>query len=300
MIEIEASRPYALVIHGGAGGPKTDGAAERLASYHAGLRAAYEAGEEVLADGGPALEAVIAAVQALEDDPIFNAGRGAVLSADGRAELDASVMSGDGRAGAVAVSRHARHPVDLARAVMERTPHLLLVDPPRALLEEWGIEQAGQDWFVTAPRVAQLRELQNRNAHITHGTVGAVARDATGRLAAATSTGGMANKANGRVGDTPILGAGTWARDGVVAVSCTGVGEAFMRGVVAHDVYARMAYGGLGLAAAAEATVARELRDADAMGALIAVDADGRIVVAMNSDTMLAAWRDGDEIVTRI
>ncbi|WP_425310494.1 isoaspartyl peptidase/L-asparaginase [Ammonicoccus fulvus] len=300
MIEIEASRPYALAIHGGAGGPKTDGAAETLASYHAGLRAAHEAGEKVLADGGPALEAVIAAVQALEDDPIFNAGRGAVLSADGRAELDASVMTGDGRAGAVAVSRHARHPVDLARAVMERTPHLLLVDPPQSLLEEWGIEQAGQDWFVTEPRIAQLRRLQKANAHITHGTVGAVARAADGRLAAATSTGGMANKANGRVGDSPIIGAGTWARDGVVAVSCTGVGEAFMAGVVAHDVYARMAYGGLGLAAAAEATVARELRAVEAMGALIAVDADGRIVVAMNSDTMLAAWRDGDEVVTRI
>lgn len=300
MIEVQAVRPYALVIHGGAGGPRTDGAAEVLAHYHEGLRAAYAAGEQVLADSGAALDAVIAAVRELEDNPIFNAGRGAVLSADGCAELDASVMTGDGRAGGVTVSRSARHPVELARAVMERTPHLLLADPPPALLEEWGIEQVDPEWFVTQPRIEQLRQLQRRNAHIPHGTVGAVARDAEGRLAAATSTGGMANKANGRVGDTPIIGAGTWARDGVVAVSCTGVGEAFMRGVVAHDVFARMAYGGLGLAAAAEATVRTELAERNDMGALIAVDADGRIVVALNSHTMLAAWRDGDEIVTRI
>lgn len=294
-----ANRPHALVIHGGAGGPRTEGAAATLASYHAGLREAYEAGEAVLAEDGSALDATMAAVRVLEDNPIFNAGRGAVLTADGRAELDASVMTGDGRAGAVAVSRHARHPVDLARAVMDRSPHLLLVDPPRELLAEWCLEAADPEWFITRPRLDQLRRLQQLNQHTTTGTVGAVARDATGHLAAATSTGGTANKTNGRVGDSPVIGAGTYARDGVVAVSCTGDGEAFLAGVVAHDVYARMAYGGLGLAAAAEATIHAELGSRGALGALIAVDADGHTVVALNSDTMLAAWRAGDEIVTR-
>lgn len=300
MIEIAPARDWALVIHGGAGGPKTDGAAEVLAHYHDGLRAAYEAGEAVLADGGTALDAVCASVRVLEDDPIFNAGRGAVLAADGRAELDASVMTGDGQAGAVTVARTARHPVDLARAVLERSPHVLLADPPGGVLHAWDIEEADPDWFVTKPRRKQLRRLQKRAEQLTHGTVGAVARDRSGRLAAATSTGGTANKSNGRVGDTPIIGAGTYARDGVVAVSCTGHGEAFMEGVVAHDVYARMAYGGATLAEAAEASVRTELAGRDAMGALIAVGADGRVVVALNSDTMLAAWRDGDEIVTRI
>lgn len=301
VIDIAPARAWSLVIHGGAGGPATDGAAETLAAYHDGLRAAYLVGEAVLAQGGSALDAVCAAVRALEDDPIFNAGRGAVLAADGRAELDAAVMTGDGRAGGVTVSRHARHPVDLARAVLERSPHVLLADPPAGLLADWEIEAAEPDWFVTEPRVRQLRSLQADAATgPTHGTVGAVARDSSGALAAATSTGGQANKANGRVGDSPIVGHGTYARDGVVAVSTTGHGEAFMAGVVAHDVYARMAYGGASLPEAAGAAVRTELGSRDAMGALIAVGADGRMVVALHSDTMLAAWRDGEDIVTRI
>lgn len=183
---------------------------------------------------------------------------------------------------------------------MERSPHVLLADPPVTLLEELGIAQAEPDWFVTERRLKQVRRLRKKQREGTHGTVGAVALDTAGRLAAATSTGGTANQFTGRVGDSPIIGAGTYARDGVVGVSCTGHGEAFMLGVVAHDVYARMAYGGSDLAAAAQATVEAELKGRDAMGALIALGADGRVVVAMNSDTMLAAWRDGDEVITRI
>lgn len=301
VIDVAPTRPWSLVLHGGAGGPGTDGAAETLDAYHAGLRTAYEAGETVLAAGGSALDGVCAAVRVLEDDPRFNAGRGAVLNAEGRAELDASVMTGAGRAGGVTVSRWARHPVDLARAVLERSEHVLLADPPVRLAAEWGIERVDPDWFVTPPRLEQLRRLQaERAAGPSHGTVGAVARDQQGRLAAATSTGGMANKSGGRVGDSPIIGAGTYARDGVVAVSTTGHGEAFIEGVVAHDVFARMAYGGQSLADAAAATVASELGSRDAMGALIAVGADGRMVVALRSDTMLAAWRDGDRVVTHI
>ncbi|WP_432559577.1 isoaspartyl peptidase/L-asparaginase family protein [Granulicoccus sp. GXG6511] len=294
------ARPWSLVIHGGAGGPKTDGAADELSAYHVGLRAAYEAGEAVLAEGGAALDAVCAAVRTLEDDPIFNAGRGAVLAADGTAEHDASVMTGDGRAGAVTVSRRARNPVELARVVRDRSPHVLLADPPREVLDQWSIEEVDPAWFVTEFRIEQLRTLQAAaTTGPRHGTVGAVALDLGGALAAATSTGGMSNKANGRVGDSPVIGAGTYARDGVVAVSTTGEGEAFLEGVVAHDVYARMAYGGVPLPAAVEATLATELGSRDAMGALIAVGADGRLAVGTRSDTMLAAWRDGDEIVTR-
>lgn len=300
MIDIAPARDWSLVVHGGAGGPRTDGAAGDVGAYHRGLRLAFESGEAVLARGGSALDAVCAAVRTLEDNPIFNAGRGAALTEDGLAELDASVMTGDGRAGAVAVCRRARNPVDLARAVMERSPHVLLADPPARLLREWGIAEADAEWFVTEPRLRQLETARRRHRRKGHGTVGAVARDATGRLAAATSTGGTANQFTGRVGDTPVIGAGTYARDGVVAVSCTGFGEAFLRGVVAHDVYARMAYGRLDLAAAADATVQTELASREAMGALIAVGADARVVVAMNSATMLAAWRDGDRIVTRI
>ncbi|MDO5682718.1 MAG: isoaspartyl peptidase/L-asparaginase [Propionibacteriaceae bacterium] len=283
------------------GGTADRRAAKSFDAYHAGLRAAFEAGEAVLAGGGSALDAVCAAVRALEDNPVFNAGRGAVLAADGRAELDASVMTGDGRAGAVTVSRWARNPVELAKAVRQHSPHVLLADPPRSLLATWDVVEAEVGWFETAPRVEQLRRLQAESAEgPRHGTVGAVALDGAGALAAATSTGGMANKANGRVGDSPIVGAGTYARDGVVAVSTTGEGEAFLAGVVAHDVYARMAYGQATLARAVEATLTAELGSRDAMGALIAVGAEGQIVVGTRSDTLLAAWRDGDEIVTRI
>lgn len=301
VIEVAPARPWSLVIHGGAGGRDTDGAAESLHAYHEGLRAAHEAGESVLADGGSALDGVCAAVRALEDDPVFNAGRGAVLAADGRAELDASVMTGDGRAGAVTVARWPRHPVDLARAVLERSEHVLLADPPEGLSAEWGIERVDPAWFITPPRLEQLRLLQAEStAGPSHGTVGAVAKDSHGRLAAATSTGGMANKSTGRVGDSPVIGAGTYARDGVVAVSTTGHGEAFLEGVVAHDVFARMAYAGSPLADAAAATVREELGSRDALGALIAVGADGRIAVVLRSATLLAAWRDGDEVVTHI
>ena len=298
--DIAAARPWSLVIHGGAGGPQTDGAARTLRAYHEGLRAAYEAGEAILADGGSALDGVCAAVRALEDDPVFNAGRGAVLAADGRAELDASVMTGDGRAGAVTVSRWARNPVDLARAVRANSAHVLLADPPRELVTEWGIAEADQDWFVTDFRVDQLRTLPAQGAPgPRHGTGGAGARDVGGALAAATSTGGMSNKANGRVGDTPVVGAGTDARDGVGAGSTTGEGEAFLEGVVDHDVYARMAYGGVSLPAAGEQAISTELGSRNAMGALIAVGAEGRMIVVTRSETMLAAWRDGDEIMTR-
>ena len=216
-------RGPSLALHGGAGGRVAEQTQAGRAPYAEGLLAAYRAGWQVLAAGGGALDAVCASVEVLEDDPLFNAGRGAALTASGHAELDASVMTGSGLAGAVAAAKYARNPVRLARAVMEQTEHVLIVDPDAEFLDRYGLEVVGRDYFVTEPRQRQLdRVLSGRAVAARHGTVGAVARDASGRVAAATSTGGMTGQADGRVGDSPIVGAGVYARDGVVAISCTG------------------------------------------------------------------------------
>jgi len=285
-----------LALHGGAGGRVEELALDGAAQHAEGLLAAYRAGWRVLAAGGSALDAVCASVEALENDPLFNAGRGAALTATGQAELDASVMTGSGLAGAVAVSRYARNPVRLARAVMEQTEHVLIVDPDAGFLERHGLEVAERGYFITEPRRQQLeRVLDGRATAARHGTVGAVARDTSGRVAAATSTGGMAGQADGRVGDTPIVGAGVYARDDLVAISCTGHGEAFIRGVVAYDVAARIRYLGADLAEAIGATVKEELDGRGSTGGLIAVGGDGRIVVAHNSPAMFSARGTGPE-----
>jgi L-asparaginase / beta-aspartyl-peptidase len=288
-----------LALHGGAGGRVAElASAAARTPYEQGLSAAYRAGWAVLGAGGDALEAVCASVVVLENDPLFNAGRGAALTASGHAELDASVMTGSGRAGAVAASRYARNPVRLARAVMEHTEHVLIVDPAVDFLERYGLEVVEDDYFITEPRRQQLdRVLEGRAVAARHGTVGAAARDAGGRVAAATSTGGMTGQADGRVGDSPIVGAGVYARDGVVAISCTGDGEAFIRGVVAYDVAARMRYTGAGLAAAVGATFEQELTQRGATGGLVAAGGDGRIVVAHNSPMMFSARGTGPEPV---
>lgn len=299
LVAVPADGPYALAVHGGAGGRIAELADAERAGFEAGLQTAYRAGVTVLEQGGSAVDAVCAAVTQLEDDPLFNAGRGASLTADGRAELDASVMIGSGAAGAVAASDVARNPVLLARAVMERSPHLLLVAPPSELASDWGLQVVEPDYFVTDARRAQLARLHQQAADgPRHGTVGAVARDAFGGLAAATSTGGMADQWQGRVGDSPIIGAGTYARDGLLAVSCTGDGEAFIRGVVSYDIAARMRYAGLDAAAAVTATISEELTDRDASGGLVAVAADGTVVVAHNSPNLLAAYHDGRQLIT--
>ncbi|WP_426302791.1 isoaspartyl peptidase/L-asparaginase family protein [Arthrobacter sp. R-11] len=285
----------ALVLHGGAGDrPVTLGP-----EYSAGLVAAYQAGKAVLTAGGSALDAVCATVRELEDCPLFNAGRGAALNARGEAELDASVMTGGGRAGAVAAVRRAKNPVSAARRVLEDSPHVLLASPSAEAIASWGLETAEPGYFVTEARRAQLEKvMQGRLVPSRHGTVGAVAVDAAGRVAAATSTGGIAGQHEGRIGDTPIIGAGTYARDGVAAVSCTGTGEAFMEGVVAHEVYARMRYGGASLAEAVSRTIAEELEPRGADGGVIAVGADGRVVVAHNSKSMFAAYEADGVVLT--
>ncbi len=297
----EASPPeggVSLALHGGAGGRVEELESERRAAYEQGLLAAYQAGWRVLAAGGDALDAVCASVEVLEDDPLFNAGRGAALTASGQAELDASVMTGSGLAGAVAAARYARNPVRLARAVMEHTEHVLIVDPDVEFLQRYGLDVVERDYFVTEPRQQQLRRvLDGRAVAARHGTVGAAARDAAGRVAAATSTGGMTGQADGRVGDSPIVGAGIYARDDVVAISCTGDGEAFIRGVVAHDVAARIRYSGADLAEAVRGTFEQELTERGATGGLVAVGGDGHVVVAHNSPMMFSARGTGPEPV---
>jgi L-asparaginase / beta-aspartyl-peptidase len=287
-----------LALHGGAGGRLEELTLAGRAPYEQGLLAAYRAGWQVLAAGGDALDAVCASVEVLENDPLFNAGRGAALTATGRAELDASVMTGSGLAGAVAAAKYARNPVRLARAVMEHTEHVLIVDPDVDFLERYGLEVVEPGYFITQVRQQQLdRVINGRAVAARHGTVGAVARDAAGRVAAATSTGGMAGQADGRVGDTPIVGAGVYARDNVAAISCTGHGEAFIRGVVAYDVAARIRYTGANLAEAVRATFEQELTQRGSTGGLVAVGGDGCVVVAHNSPAMFSACGSGPEPV---
>jgi L-asparaginase / beta-aspartyl-peptidase len=285
-----------LALHGGAGGRLEELTLEGRAPYAEGLLAAYSAGWQVLAAGGSALDAVCASVEVLENDPLFNAGRGAALTASGQAELDASVMTGAGLAGAVAASKYGKNPIRVARTVMEHTDHALIVDPDVAFLERHRLDVVERDYFVTQARRQQLeRVMDGRVAAARHGTVGAVARDASGRLAAATSTGGMAGQADGRVGDSPIVGAGVYARDDGVAVSSTGHGEAFIRGVVAYDIAARIRYAGAGLAAAVRETFAQELSQRGSTGGVVAVGGDGRIVVGHNSPAMFSARGTGQE-----
>jgi beta-aspartyl-peptidase (threonine type) len=285
-----------LALHGGAGSRLEELTLTARAPYEQGLLAAYRAGWQVLTAGGGALDAVCASVAVLEDDPLFNAGRGAALTATGQAELDASVMTGSGQAGAVAASKYARNPVRLARAVMEQTDHVLIVDPDISFLERHGLDVADRGYFITEPRQQQLDRLSNGRATAArHETVGAAARDAGGHVAAATSTGGMVGQAEGRVGDSPIVGAGVYARDQVVAISSTGHGEAFIRGVIAYDVAARVRYAGADLAQAVRGTIEAELAQRGSTGGLIAVGGDGRIVVAHNSPAMFSARGAGPD-----
>ena len=295
---------WALAIHGGAGLIRRNSlSAEREAACRAALSAVIEQGARSLAAGRPAMDAVVEAVAALEEDRLFNAGRGAVLTSNGLAELDAAVMDGaERRAGAVTAVKTTRNPIHLARAVMDQTPHVLLAgagadDFAVAL----GLEQVDRDWFVTEERLAQLRDLQRTGgvgldhgeaSHDRYGTVGAVACDAHGNLAVATSTGGMANQRPGRVGDTPVLGAGTFASNTSCAVSGTGQGEPFIRLGVASRVAAWMEIGGLSLAQAADRVIHQELEPFQGLGGLIAVDATGQIAMPFNTGGMFRAAAD--------
>jgi L-asparaginase / beta-aspartyl-peptidase len=284
---------WTLVVHGGAGIIEQGVLSpEQEAAVRDALARALEAGAAVLRDGGPALDAVEVAVRVLEDDPHFNAGRGSVFTYDERIEMDAAVMDGRTRdAGAVSGVTRTRNPVSLARRVMEDSPHVLLSrEGADAFSIEKEIEQADPDWFATPERRRNLEELKASGADafdvdMKYGTVGAVARDKAGHVAAATSTGGVTGKRWGRIGDSPLIGAGTYADDRAGAVSCTGSGEFFIRAVVAHEICARVRLAGEPVLGAARAVI-KDVGALGGTGGVIVVGADGQGGWAFNAAGM--------------
>lgn len=312
-----AAAPYGLVLHGGAGVINREQMAPDLeARYRATLTEALAAGYAILERGGPATDAVIATVQVLEESPLFNAGRGAVFNADGLCELDASIM--DGRtlqAGAVAGLRHVQSPIQLARDVMEHSKHVMLIgEGAEKFAESRGHKPVPNDYFHTDFRRKQLERAKEKESRATdgtaalpsdlsspgvggddwfsreqkYGTVGCVALDRQGNLAAGTSTGGMTNKRFGRVGDVPVIGAGTYANNATCAVSSTGWGEFFIRATVAHDIAAQMEYRGEPVTAAAAATLAKVAK-LGGDGGVIALDRQGNYTMDFNSAGMYRA-----------
>lgn len=290
-----------IALHGGAGTIlRNTITPEQEIAYHSALRACLMAGLRILQDGGTAMDAVTATVMELEDDPLFNAGRGSVLTTDAHHEMDAAIMDGSNRrAGAISGICGPRHPILAARAVMEQTPHVFLGGHgAQRFCAEAGLEMMPADWFTTPRREKALEdELNRRRAGLPddgdparkHGTVGAVALDRHGHLAAATSTGGMTAKMPGRIGDSPVIGAGTWADDATAAISATGHGEYFIRYAVGHEIDARMRWAKQELAEAA-GDVVRELGQIGGSGGLVAIDRGGRIALPFNSPGMYRAW----------
>ncbi|MBN1240363.1 MAG: isoaspartyl peptidase/L-asparaginase, partial [Gammaproteobacteria bacterium] len=287
-------RTWSLAVHGGAGVNRGEALLEdRAAEIRAALRDVLAAGARLLERGGSSLDAVEETVRLLEDSPLFNAGRGSVFNARGEIELEASVM--DGRTlgtGAVAGLRGIRNPVVLARRVMERSPHVFLYgEGAAAFASAEGIEAADEAWFWTAHRWKALEAARRSPPAVPpsgeHGTVGAVAIDRHGNLAAATSTGGLTNKWPGRVGDSPIIGAGCFASNDSCAVSCTGQGEFFIRATVARDIAAAIEYAGEDVQRAADLAVHHRLSALGGEGGAIAVDTAGTVAFAFNTETML-------------
>ncbi|WP_104654935.1 isoaspartyl peptidase/L-asparaginase family protein [Ralstonia insidiosa] len=307
-----------LAIHGGAGTiTRTAMSADKEAAYERALNDILAAGQRILVDGGSALDAVTEAVRLLEECPLFNAGKGAVLTSAGTYELDASIMDGATlAAGAVTCVKRLRNPILAARAVMERSEHVLFTsEGAEAFAQAQGLEFVEPDYYYTEARYAQWQRARQQDgmALLDHdaaslmakenapidpdskfGTVGAVACDAQGRLAAATSTGGVTNKKVGRVGDTPIVGAGCFANN-VAAVSCTGTGEMFIRAVAAYDVAAQMEYAAKSLADASDDVVMRKLMAINGRGGMIAVDAQGNVALPFNTEGMYRGFARGAE-----
>jgi beta-aspartyl-peptidase (threonine type) len=295
------SDQFAIAIHGGAG--TIDPALmtpELENAYRGGLKAALDAGKAILSRGGSASDAVVAAVVALEDFPLFNAGKGAVFNHIGKHEMDAALMQGsDLSAGAVCGVGNIKNPVLLAKAVMEQSAHVMMAGAgAEAFAASVGVETAPDEYFYTEQRYQQWQALKNSKQYsLDHsakpgnkmGTVGAVARDVSGNLAAATSTGGMTNKQFGRIGDSPVIGAGTYANNQTCAISCTGHGELFLRAVVAHDISCLMAYKGLTLKQACDLVVMDKLVKIGGEGGLVALDAQGHIEMPFNSEGMYRA-----------
>jgi beta-aspartyl-peptidase (threonine type) len=311
-----AAENYAIVIHGGAGTiNRGDLTPELEQGFHSKLTEATLAGNKVLASGGSSLDAVVAAMVIMEDSPMFNAGKGAAYTHDGIHALDASIMTGnDLNAGAVAGVKDVRNPILLAREVMEHSRHVLLSgEGASEFAVSRGLEIVSPDYFDTEFRHQQLLEAleseREKQAALSedpvaphkYGTVGAVALDKHGNLAAGTSTGGMTNKRFGRIGDSPIVGAGTYANNSSCAVSATGHGEYFIRYTVAHDICARMQYQGISLDDAAHAVIMETLVEAGGDGGIIAIDSSGNINMTFNTVGMYRAFSvNGEKPVTRM
>ncbi|MBJ6111660.1 isoaspartyl peptidase/L-asparaginase [Hymenobacter sp. BT523] len=291
-------KPYALVIHGGAVTMKPgELSPEEEAAQREGLREALRAGWQILHDGGTALDAVEAAVRTLEDNEHFNAGRGSGLTQQGEVKMDAAIM--DGRtlnAGAVSAVRYAQNPISAARAVMDGSPHVCLSDEGAVEFAlEKGLAMKPPSYFLTEKTRRQWLEIvQGEGAEAMHDTVGAVALDRAGNLAVATSTGGIEGQLKGRVGDSPVIGGGTYAGNEACAVSCTGDGEVIMRGALAHEVFALVKHKEMPLVDACQQAI--ELRDEDLQGdkGMIALDKDGAIALEFNCNLMRRAYRVGE------
>jgi beta-aspartyl-peptidase (threonine type) len=292
---------WSIAVHGGAGTILRENLTEAMrGEYEAGLGAALDAGARLLAEGGNALDAVAATVVLLEDDPHFNAGRGATFTFDGKIELDAAIMDGRTRAaGAVAGVTRERNPVLIARAVMEHSPHVFLAGAgAERFAREQGFEPVDPAWFETAERRRQFEEFRQRKSgwfdgSVKYGTVGAVARDRQGHVAAATSTGGLTGNRWGRVGDSPVIGAGTYADDRACAVSATGAGEYFIRTAAAKAIADRMVLLGESAQAAADAVIA-EIGELGGEGGVIVAAADGGTAFALNTAGMYRGRADSE------
>lgn len=304
---------YALVIHGGAGTIKReDLTPEQDAAYRSALNKALDIGEKILAEGGDAIDAVEQTIHYLEDSPLFNAGKGAVFTNEGRNEMDASIMHGANReAGAVGGVSIVKHPISAARAVMEQSPHVLLTGVgAESFAQEQGLDIVDPKYFYTERRwqalqnaIAREKAEGDPQIELDHderkrGTVGCVALDKSGNIVAGTSTGGMTNKRWNRLGDSPIIGAGTFADNNSCGVSCTGHGEYFIRWAVAYDVAARMTYKELDLETAAKEVVNQELVKAGGEGGLIALDKYGNVSMPFNTEGMYRGYaKPGERVI---
>lgn len=291
-------KKFSLAIHGGAGTYKKLLTPEREKAFEVALNSALTLGHKILSHGGSALDAVEAVVRNLEDEPLFNAGRGSVFNHDGKIEMDASIMNGiDKSAGAVAGVKTVKNPVTLARAVMEKTEHVMLIsDGAETFAKEVGVEIVDPSWFFTEYRWEAWKKIKDQDkTELNLGTVGAVAMDQNGNLAAATSTGGMNNKKFGRIGDSPIVGAGLYADNNTCAVSSTGHGEYFIRLNLAYDISALMGYKHMLLDSATNEAV-RKLSELGGSGGVIAVDKSGNVSMSFSTDTMFRGFIKEDGV----
>lgn len=310
---IDASTNFAIVIHGGAGGIKKEYfTEEQQKAYTTTLQEALDAGYEVLENGGVSLDAVQEAIKVLENSPLFNAGKGAVYNSDGNQEMDAAIMDGETlNAGAVAGVNHIKNPILAARMVMDSTSHVLLSGKGAEILaSKFGLEMVDSSYFFTEKRMNQLKEVQGKEkTSLDHtaflikneliddhkyGTVGAVAIDKNGNIAAGTSTGGMTNKKYGRIGDVPIIGAGTYANNKTCGISATGTGEFFIRSVAAHEVSSLIMYKNLSPANALHEVLFKQIGPLGGEGGMILIDKNGNVYWDFNSSGMFRAYKKSD------